>query len=166
MKRVLVLNSLLVICFLFVFQISQAVHRVPVQSEQVESIFDLNSDDLKHATKQELAQKMGRSLTVKEKVALSYVQKKLRKNTSLSATEALEEAKVNGLAIAGFVTGIVGLFVAGVILGTIAVVLGSIALKKIRKSPEIHSGKGLAIAALVLGIVAIVGGIVVLAIVI
>jgi hypothetical protein len=72
-------------------------------------------------------------------------------------------AKTEGLAIAGFISGIVGLFVAGIPLGTIAVVFGAISINKIRNYPARFKGRGLAIASIVIGIVAVAGAIIVLA---
>jgi hypothetical protein len=55
-------------------------------------------------------------------------------------------AGTNGMAIAGFVLGLLGLFVISAILG---IVFGSVALSRIRRTYQ--QGKGLAIAGIVLG---------------
>jgi prepilin-type processing-associated H-X9-DG protein len=64
-----------------------------------------------------------------------------------STTEPNSTPKVrtSGLAIASLVLGILGLCSAGV-SGLVGVVLGSLALKKIRRDPTKFKGKGLAIA--------------------
>ncbi|HLP73216.1 MAG TPA: DUF4190 domain-containing protein [Bacteroidales bacterium] len=67
-----------------------------------------------------------------------------------------EPAKTDGFAIAGFVAGLAGLFIAGLPLGIVALIFGSISLSKIKRSPG-RRGRGLAIAALILGIVDIIG---------
>ncbi|KAL3917580.1 MAG: hypothetical protein SGILL_004645 [Bacillariaceae sp.] len=76
-----------------------------------------------------------------------------------SSTRHGEEGK-EGLCLstASMVCGIVGLFVFGVILGTVAVVMGSVAMSKIGKEPERYrkSEKCKAIAGLVCGIVGLV----------
>ncbi len=59
-----------------------------------------------------------------------------------------------GMSIASFVLGLVGLLVAGLICGTLAVVFGVIGMKK--------GMKGLAIAGIILGIIDIIGAIIVL----
>jgi len=69
---------------------------------------------------------------------------------------ASEPAKTEGLAIAGFVSGLVGLFVASIPLGALAVVFGAISLSKIKKNPQRFKGRGLAIASIILGIVDVV----------
>lgn len=57
--------------------------------------------------------------------------------------------KTNGLAIAGFATSLVGLFIFGLILGIVAIVFGAVSIKSQRR--------GFAIAALIIGIVDVIG---------
>jgi hypothetical protein len=64
--------------------------------------------------------------------------------------------KTEGLGLAGFISGLVGLFIASIPLGIIAVVFGSISLSKIKKNPQRYKGRGFAIAAIVLGLVDVV----------
>lgn len=73
------------------------------------------------------------------------------------------QAKTEGLGIAGFVAGIVGLFVAGIPLGLLAIIFGFVSLSKIKKQPDRFKGKGFAIASIVIGMVAVVGAIIFLA---
>jgi len=61
-------------------------------------------------------------------------------------------------AIIGFITSILGLIIAGIILGTVSIILGVSALKKISENP-MYKGKGLATAAIVLGFLDIIGAI-------
>jgi len=70
-------------------------------------------------------------------------------------------ARGNGLAIAGLVCGVVGLFVASIILGPLAVVLGGVGLSRANRGA---GHKGMAIAAIVLGIIDIVLWVVLLAV--
>jgi hypothetical protein len=62
-------------------------------------------------------------------------------------------ATSNGLAIAGLVCGIVGLLVANIILGPLAIIFGGIGLSRANRGAPY---RGLAIAALVLGAVDII----------
>lgn len=78
-------------------------------------------------------------------------------------TNIYAPAKTEGLAIAGFISGIAGLFIAGIPLGTLAVIFGAISLSKIRKYPARYKGRGLAIASVVVGFVAAIGAIIVIA---
>jgi hypothetical protein len=74
-----------------------------------------------------------------------------------------KEGKKIGLAVAGFILSIVGLFVFAVPLGILGVTLSSIALTRALKSPDTHQGKGLAIAGLAIGVVDIIVGIILIA---
>ena len=69
----------------------------------------------------------------------------------------------NGKATASLICGIVGLIVAGIILGIVALVLGTRAKKEIAQTGQ--GGAGMATAGVVLGIVDIVLGIVFVSIV-
>lgn len=127
------------------------------------SVFDLNPESLVHKSNSELQAEIGRKLTFKEKIALKFVKRKLKKNKDLSPKDALEQAQIDGLAIAGFVTGLVGIFIFGIILGILGIVFSAIALSRIRKEPEVRTGRGLAIAGLVLGIISVVGAFIIIA---
>ena len=65
----------------------------------------------------------------------------------------------NGMAIAGLVCGIVGIFIASIILGPLAIVFGGVGLSRARAG---GGGRGMAIAGVVLGVVDLVLGIVLL----
>lgn len=66
--------------------------------------------------------------------------------------------KTNPSAIVGFVSSLIGLFLAGIIMGVLAICLGVSAKKHIAIF-ENEKGEGLAIAAIVIGIIDIVGAI-------
>jgi hypothetical protein len=70
--------------------------------------------------------------------------------------------KTEGLGLAGFISGLVGLFIASIPLGIIAVIFGSISLSKIKRNPQRYKGKGFAIAAIILGLVDVVAMIILL----
>ena len=67
--------------------------------------------------------------------------------------------KTNPSAVGGFVCSLVGLFVAGILLGILAICLG-VSAKKHIKIFENEKGKGLATAAIVIGIIDIAGAII------
>ena len=71
------------------------------------------------------------------------------------------QGKTSGTAVGGFVCGIVGLFIAGIILGIVAISLGAAAKNHMKTFPG-EKGNGLATAAIVLGIIDIVGAIIVM----
>jgi len=61
------------------------------------------------------------------------------------------------VSVGGFVCGIIGFILSGIIFGPIALVLGIVGLRKVKKQPNKYKGKGFAIASLILGIVDIIG---------
>jgi len=73
------------------------------------------------------------------------------------------ERKIEGLGLAGFIAGVVGLIVAGIPLGAIAIILSAVSLVKIKNNPGKYMGRGLAIAGLTLGIIDIVALLIILA---
>jgi hypothetical protein len=77
-------------------------------------------------------------------------------NFSADNRFAVDTRKSHGLAIAGFVTSLAGLFIFSIPLGILSVVFGAVSLGKIRRSPSRFKGKGLAIAAIIIGLVDIV----------
>lgn len=74
-----------------------------------------------------------------------------------------DEPKKNGMAIAGFVCSLVGLFLFGFITGVLAIIFSAIGLGKIKKDPSKWEGKGMAIAGLIIGIVDIIAWVLILA---
>lgn len=68
----------------------------------------------------------------------------------------------NGLAIAGMVCGIIGLFILWIILSPLAVIFGGVGWSKANNGAK-H--KGMAIAGVVLGVIGIVGYIILIALV-
>lgn len=66
----------------------------------------------------------------------------------------------NGLAVAGFVLSLVGLFILWFICGTLGIIFGAVGLQRANRGAKY---RGLAIAGLVIGIIDIVGYIILLA---
>ena len=67
-----------------------------------------------------------------------------------AAPAAPAKKKVNGLAVAGFVISLVGMFCFGIVCGILSVIFCAIALKQIPAKNQ--GGKGLAVAGLIIGI--------------
>ena len=63
------------------------------------------------------------------------------------------QSRSNGMAVAGLVCGIIGLFLFAIILGPLAIVFGGVGLSRARRGA---SGSGMARAAVILGIVDVV----------
>jgi hypothetical protein len=66
----------------------------------------------------------------------------------------------NGLAVAGFVLSLVGIFILWFICGTLGIIFGAIGLQRANRGAKY---RGLAIAAVVIGVIDIVGYIILLA---
>jgi len=62
----------------------------------------------------------------------------------------------DGKAIGSLVCGILGLFVLGVVLGSVAIGLGVSAQRNISRNPMLVKGQGMATAGIVLGIIDVV----------
>ncbi len=71
------------------------------------------------------------------------------------------QSRSNGMAIAGLVCGIVGLFIFEVILGALAIIFGGIAVSRANRGA---GRKGMAWAGLILGVIDVVLFIVILAV--
>ena len=155
----LIQNTLLVLVFILGNQ--QAALAVlsrwvsgPVDAPQtVTSVLDLPADDIFKLDKEQLAQKIGRSLTWKEKMALRWAKRKMKKEEN--KTKALNQARNDGMAIAGFVLGLLGLLAIGFLGSILGIIFSAIALDRFRKGSEM-GGKNMAVAGLVLGIVGLV----------
>lgn len=78
------------------------------------------------------------------------------KSESSPSTAKPGNRTVVGYGIMGIFSAIVGLFVAGLLFGALAVVLGALGLSKINKEPEKYSGRGFAVIAILLGLANIV----------
>ena len=163
MKQILTATFIFICSFIFSVQNYAAVITAPHSNETIQS--QHNNRLTKALDKADLEKQLGRKLKLKEKIALRLFKKSAQrnKNTAISANE--NAVKMDGLAIAGFVCGVVGIFFAGIILGILAIVFGGVSLARIKQKPDTRKGKGFAIAAMVLGIVAIVGALIALSII-
>jgi len=74
-------------------------------------------------------------------------------STNIHAVQQTDMPKIEGLGLAGFISGLVGLLILPLPLGIIATVFGAISLAKYNKNPGKYRGKGFAITSLVVGIV-------------
>jgi hypothetical protein len=71
--------------------------------------------------------------------------------------------KTDGMAVAGFIGSLAGLFIAGIPLGIMAIVFGFVSLGKIDRHPERYKGRGFGIASIIIGAVDVIGMLIVLA---
>ena len=71
--------------------------------------------------------------------------------------------RMEPLGIIGMISAIIGIFIAGILLGAAAVTLGIIGINKFAKHPGMFKGRGFAIVAIILGIIDIIGAIIYIA---
>lgn len=82
-----------------------------------------------------------------------------KEKKEVNNTHNTKSSNPRGMATASLVLGIISLFVAGIILGTLATIFGAISMNKLEKG----DGRGMAVAGLITGIVGIIGGIIFIA---
>jgi hypothetical protein len=104
-----------------------------------------SKEDLSDLTKKEQRQIVKPYKKELKSAVKSYVQSR----------SGQQQKSALGFAIASIVCGIIGLFVAGFILGILAIIFGGIALKRIRMNPSLQ-GRGLAITGMVLGLIDVI----------
>lgn len=102
-----------------------------------------------------LEKALGRELKFQEKLVLPLLKAKVKKG--MDAEMAAKEAVTDGMALTSMILGIASLFVAGLILGLLAIIFSAIAFGRIKKNPGGRKGKGFAIAGLILGIIGVIG---------
>ncbi len=160
-KKTLSISLFILLFCLFLSPMSKAVVS-PITTPEVvlktdKNLKELSADDILHLERAEVEEKLGRKLKWKERQVLKLTQRRLKKLNKKASKQNLEEAKMNGLAIAGFVCSIVGLlFSLWFVLAILGIIFSAIALKKIKKTGQ--GGRGLAVAGLVIGIVSFLIG--------
>ena len=123
----------------------------PAAEEPTSSVYQQIDHD-------ELAAKLGRRLTVKERLAvkaINYVQlRQLRRDNRRirrgQEPKPRRNPDSNGMAIAGFVMGILGITILPIPMAPLALVFSAIGLRRANREGKDH--RGLAIAGLVMGI--------------
>ncbi len=148
MKAYYVCLPLLFLFFLPVDSIAAIGVPAPVEVA-AESVADMDRNDVEA--------RLGRKLNLRERISFGIAKRKAQRASESQGETALG----NGMAIAGFVCGVVSLFVGAIILGPLAVVFSAIGLSK--SSREGRPLKGLAIAGLILGVVATIAGLIIVA---
>ncbi len=149
-------KTLLLFVFLLANQTnSQAIVGTSNALSSTSSVFDLPGEDIIDLDKKQLAEKMNRELTWKEKMAISWVKRKAKKAKKNNKRQQYDDARTDGMAIAGLVTGILGIcFGISLVFAILGIVFSATAIRRIRRRPELK-GNGLATAGLILGIVGV-----------
>lgn len=125
-----------------------------------EDNFTISSNNYGNSIRTKIEQKVEKSK--------NKLRKKINKNVEkIKTSNSVNggEPKTEGFGLAGFITGLVGLFIFGILFGLIAIIFGAISLGKINKNPDRFKGKGFAITSLILGIIDVVGFLIVLALI-
>jgi Flp pilus assembly protein TadB len=84
------------------------------------------TEQMHNLNRQVLEQQLGRKLTFKERIALGVTKRKLRKEQRRAQKGKAKKGKQSGFGILGFVLGLVGLVIAGVLLSVI--LIGTLAI--------------------------------------
>ncbi|MEO0732738.1 MAG: DUF4190 domain-containing protein [Bacteroidota bacterium] len=103
--------------------------------------------------------RLGRKLKFKERIALSVVRGKLKRQHR-RATRPRNGGPADGFAIASLVCGILGWFTG--ITAIPALILGFVSLSRFKRDPQYRTGKGMAIAGIILGGLVILLGLIIL----
>lgn len=106
-----------------------------------------------------------KSVEIQKDAVADTFKSEFKQGASMIVNAPDDSQKTNGMAIAGFVCSLVGLFLFGIVLGLLGIIFGAIGLGKISKDSSRWKGKGMAIAALVVGVVDVVVAIVLLALI-
>ena len=138
---------LLFCLFVFSGPPAQAAFSVSTVAQEVES----ESPQLERAY---LEQELGRKLKFKERIALSILRGKAKRQKRRAAKIAEGKKPVDGFAVASLVCGILA-FVT-VITAAAAIPLGIIALGRFKRDPQFRSGKGMAVAGIITGSLVII----------
>lgn len=133
---------LLFCLFAFTGTPAQAAFSVPPVAQEVKS----ESPQLERAF---VEQQLGRKLKFKERIALSIVRGKAKRQKLRAAKIAAGGGPVDGYAVASLVCGILGFFTG--ITAIAAIVLGIISLGRFKRDPQFRTGRGMAIAGIALG---------------
>jgi len=104
---------------------------------------------------------LGRKFTFKERIVLSLMRGKIKRQQRRAEKVAAGGRPVDGFAVASLVCGILA-FVT-VFTGVAAIVLGLVSLGRFSRDPQFRSGKGMAIAGIITGGVVLLGYLLLLA---
>jgi len=161
-----ILSYFIVVSLLLCANVTKAGYEFAPTEKQYQSVFELDAKDLINLDRKGLEKKINRKLSLKERLLLRSVKRKLKKNADLTGKNALNEAETDKMAKASLIVGIVvagligsmfllgstlGLqFIIALLLGVVGLILSLISLRRIRKSGGSKKGKWLAIIGLIL----------------
>jgi len=133
-----------------IFQPSFAAVQTNPEAVKIEQASDFTTTQISTLNKAQLEQRLGRKLTIKEKLGVAIVKRQLKKN---KPNKINAPTRTDGFAIAGFVCSLVSLFILGIPLGILGVIFSAVGMGRVNNSEGKLKGRGMAIAGLVIGIV-------------
>lgn len=153
MKNVIFTSLLFALLLIFSSTPLAAVGTLPGKSTN-EHVVDKSAmlHGVHEVDRSELENRLGRKLNLKERLGIKLLNRKIKKAKAKAAAGEDVSDRFDGLAITGFVVGLVGLLSLNPILGIIGIIFSAIALGRLGRTGR--RGKGLAIAGLVCGVVA------------
>ncbi len=104
--------------------------------------------------------KWSASLTWHERLGVFLLKHHLRQEEKRQGAHPQTVNKNDSKAITALILGIVSIFFAGIILGTLAIIFGITALRRIKRDPDMYGGRNMATAGIICGIVGIIGAII------
>jgi hypothetical protein len=127
----------------------------------------LRITDLSEMNRKDVEQKLNRSLSLKDRLTLKLLQRhaKRKNNLGLSATD--DCSKMEKKAGNSILFGILGLIIAGIIFGIVAIALGSKARKLAKDNPDCPDAAKKAKKGkigMILGVIDIIGAVIFLAV--
>ena len=144
------LRSILLVFALTCSYVASAFVAEPVPQTLTATVFQ-------QIDKTQLSHQLGRSLTLKERLVVNTFNKRQLSSLRKANKRALKglppkvaNSDRNGMAIAGFVCGLVGLLLFPIVLPQLAIIFSAIGLRKSNREGAPH--RGLAIAGLITGI--------------
>lgn len=138
------MSRILVLTLLFTLSITSAVSAAVVAPPAV-------SAEAAIPSRADLEAQLGRKLTFSERVAVKVLARKQKKQAKKANRPG--DGYGNGMAIAGFVLGVLSLLGLSIIAGIPAIIFSAIGLRKANREGRPH--RGLAIAGLVCGIISV-----------
>jgi len=94
----------------------------------------------------------------------NVVKKKTVSKENAAGTEKMDDRKTETLGLIGFILSFLGMIpLIGIPFAVLAIIFGTIGIKKIRRNPKKYKGKGFAIASIVIGCAMMVMNIIIIA---
>lgn len=131
------------------YQTTSAVVKINSEIPKVEQASDFTPIQISTFSKTQIEQRLGRKLTLKEKIGIVIVKKQIKKYKKNGTSDFVP---MDGFAIAGFILSVVSFFILGIPLGILGVILSGVGYGRVNRSGGKLKGRGLAMAGIILGL--------------